>query len=488
MIFTMLVSIYTSRVVLNTLGIEDYGIYSVVGGVIAMFSFLNTTMAGATQRFLSFEIGRGDEVALNKVFCTSINVHTLIAAIVALLGETIGLWFIYNELVIPPERFDAALWVFQCTVISSVISILCVPLNALIIAHEKMGAFAYLSVLDVVLRLLIVYILAISPFDKLKLYAVLSLAVGLINTSIYVIYCIRYFKEARYHFIHDSALFKSMTGFAGWDMFGNISGIARTQGVSMLLNIFFGPVANAAAGIASTVQSAVMGFSTNVTIAVKPQIIKTYSHGDYDRMFFLINRGCVFTNLLMVMISIPLLIETPYVLELWLGIVPDNAITFCRLTLLFNIISIHSHFLLPGVQATGNIRQASTIMGVVYMLVVPFSYILFKLGCAPWVAFLLNTIFVGIGMLSNAYALHKNIPEYSLSEFGKKVLIPNSATIILFLAVLYMLSGIIDKSFIRFVIICISSVLLAVFLAAILMTKQERSIANKYISKWLRLH
>ena len=250
MLFTMAVSLYTSRVVLNVLGVEDYGLYNVVGGFVAMFSFFNGAMAAATQRYLNFELGRGDASRLHLVFCTSVNIHAIISFLVLLLSETVGLWFVYTYLNIPAERFSAALWVYQASVLSSVVMVMSIPYNAAIIAHERMGAFAYISVLEVVLKLLIVYLLVIYDIDKLKLYAVLMLLVQVLICLIYGRYGYKHFTETRYRAIWDSRLFKEMTGFAGWSLFGNIAAVAFTQGLNVLLNMFFGPAVNAARGIA----------------------------------------------------------------------------------------------------------------------------------------------------------------------------------------------------------------------------------------------
>lgn len=256
-LFIMLVTLYTSRVVLNTLGVTDYGVYNVVGGVVAMFGFINGSMSSATQRYITFALGRGDMMWLYTVFSTALQIHFLIAILIVVLGETIGLWFMYTQMQIPADRMDAAFWVLQCSIASTVVMVISVPYNADIIAHERMSAFAYISILEAVLKLVIVYALVISPFDKLLFYAILILTVQVFIRFCYNHYCNKHFKESRYRHVWNKSLFKEMTGFAGWSMFGNLSAVFYGQGLNMLLNVFFGPVVNAARAVAVQVQNAI---------------------------------------------------------------------------------------------------------------------------------------------------------------------------------------------------------------------------------------
>ena len=263
MLLIMAVTFYTSRVVLQTLGIEDYGIYNVVGGIVAMFGFLNSAMSSGTQRYLTFELGRGDKEKLKRVFITSMNIHIIIAVIVFILAETAGLWLLYNKMTIPEDRFDAAFWVYQCSILSTMVMFISVPYNATIIAHERMSAFAYISILEAILKLLIVYLLLLGDIDKLILYAVLMLAVQVIIRFTYNIYCRRHFEETRYSFLFDKQLFKEMLSFSGWNLWGNMASVAFTQGLNILLNMFFGVTVNAAMGIAQQVNSALYSFVSN---------------------------------------------------------------------------------------------------------------------------------------------------------------------------------------------------------------------------------
>ena len=275
MIFLLCISLFTSRVVLNMLGVEDYGIYNVVGGIVAMFGFLNGSMSSATQRYITFALGKGDMKRLKTVFSTTLQIHTLIAIIIVLLGESIGLWFLYHKMQIPAERMDAAFWVLQCSVVSTVVMIISVPYNSDIIAHEKMSAFAYFSILEALLKLLIAYMLVVSPYDKLVIYAILLLLVEVLLRFCYSIYCNKYFEESKYHHVWDKALFKEMTFFASWSIFGNFASVLFGQGLNILLNVFFGPAINAARGIAVQVQGVIQQFVTNFQMALNPQITNT---------------------------------------------------------------------------------------------------------------------------------------------------------------------------------------------------------------------
>lgn len=295
MLFMMVVSLYTSRIVLNTLGVEDYGIYNVVGGIVTMFVFISNSMSSATQRYITFALGKGDKERLSTVFSTTLQIHTLIASVVVLLGETVGLWFLYDKMQIPAERMDAAFWVLQCSIVSTFVMIVSVPYNADIVAHEKMSAFAYISILEVLLKLAIVYLLVVFSFDKLILYAILVLAIQILIRFCYSIYCNRHFEETKYRRVWDKSLFKEMTGFAGWSMFGNMAGVLFGQGLNMLLNVFFGPVVNAARAVAMQVQGAIQQFVGNFQTALNPQITKTYSNGKMNEMHNLMFRSARFS-------------------------------------------------------------------------------------------------------------------------------------------------------------------------------------------------
>ncbi len=463
MLASMVVSLYTSRVVLQVLGASDYGVYGVVGGVVAMFSFLNASMSGATSRFLTFEIGRGDREKLSKTFSMAFYEHLAIALVVLLICESFGIWFVNHKLVIPAERMDAANWVFQLSILSMVVSVTQVPYNASIIAHEKMDIYAYVELANVFLRLLIVYLLKFVLFDKLILYAILTFCVSLLIAFTYRFYCIRHFEECHLRWVWDGAQLKSMLSFSGWDLYGNMSVMARTQGVNMLINIFFGPVANAASSIATSVQGAVVGFANNVLTAVKPQIIKYYAQKEIEEMIRLISNSVRLNALILMLLTIPLIAELPFVIRIWLGEVPLYVIEFCTFTLLFNFFSNMSSVLVTGVHATGKIIRPSLINGSLYLLVIPFTYFAFKNGASAWMPYLFNLIAVFLGMLSNAYTLYLYIPQYSLKCFLKRDLIPCIVSFWIAYGICVLVRGLLGEGFVRlFISILVSSASLLV--------------------------
>lgn len=489
MAFSMIVSLYTSRVVLSTLGVEDFGIYGVVGGIVTLFDFLNASMSGCTSRFLTFELGKNDWKNLCDTFSTAMFVHITIALLVLIVAEPVGIWFMHAKMQVPPERMYAAQIVFHLSVLSMMINVTQVAYNASIISHERMDVYAYVEMANVVLRLLIVYLLQIGNFDKLILYAVLVFIVGLSTATFYRVYCARNFAECHVHRTWRPDIFKRMLAFSGWDLYGNLSVTMRTQGVNMLLNMFFGPVMNAAASIATQVQGAVMAFAQNVTTAVRPQIIKRYATGEMESMVSLVRNAVKLNFLVILLITTPLITELHYVLFLWLGQVPSNAVAFCSFTLLFNFFSNLSFLLVTGIHATGKIFRPSFINGTLYLLVVPISYLSFKLGGAAWTSYLFNVLAVFIGTLSNAYTLDLHIKEFPFGKFVMKDLCP----CLLFMVVVFVLSFsvryMMPECFLRLMIVCVvsTSVILFVGYKCILPIGIRKEIIEKVKYKiWKR--
>lgn len=390
MLFMMAVSLYTSRVVLNALGVEDFGIYNVVGGVVAMFGFISGSMASSTQRFITFALGKCNEYELSKVFSSSIITHGIISLIVIAFSETIGLWLLYNKMTIPVERMDSALWVFQFSVLSTVIMIMSVPYNATIIAHEKMDVFAYISVLEVVLKLLIVYLLVVFNSDKLKLYALLLFVVQIFIRLIYGVYCKKKFKEAHFRCIYDKALLREMSLFAFWTMNGNLAVICYTQGLNILLNIFFNPAVNAARGIAVQVQGTIQNFCRNFQMALNPQITKSYAVSDYEYMHKLVYASSRYSFYLLLLLSLPIILETRFILSLWLGIVPEYTVSFIRIILVTTIVIALSNPVIVSIHATGRIKRFQTYEGTILLTILPVAYIFLKAGFPPKTVFIVH--------------------------------------------------------------------------------------------------
>ena len=382
-LFTMLVSLYTSRVILNTLGVSDFGIINVVGGVVGMFSVISNSLSSSISRFITFELGHGNFNKLRLIFSTSVNIQIGISLIIVILAECIGVWFINHKLNIPEGRLIAANWVFQCSLLSFVIGLISVPYNACIIAHERMSAFAYISILETILKLVIVYMLFISPYDKLISYSILFVIVAIIIRLIYGWYCHNHFAESHYKFVYDKSLIKEMSGFAGWSFFGNGAYMLNTQGVDMLINIFFGVTLNAAKGVASQVQNAVMQFVGNFTVALNPQITKSYASGDREYMNKLVCRGARFSYFLLLIFTVPIVCEADYILHLWLKTVPEYAPIFLRLMLFGTLMTLLGNTMLTAIFATGKIRKYQLAVTIVGCFVFPLTWLAFRMGLPP---------------------------------------------------------------------------------------------------------
>ena len=378
MFFIMAVTLYTSRVVLQALGVTDFGIYNVVGGVVTMFSFINGSLSGASSRFITFALGKGDETELRRIFNCVVTIHYLIAAVIFVLAETVGLWFVLTQLVIPPERMTAAFWVYQSAVVSMTVMLASTPFNALIIAHERMGAFAYISIFEAVAKLGIVLLLFLLPFDKLIAYALLVVVVQLLVRLAYTVYCRRHFAESRYRLSWDSERSREIFVYASWTLNGNLAVIGYTQGLNVLLNLFFGPAVNAARGIAVQVQSAVTQFFTNFQTAVKPQIMKSWAQGDLGYMHRLVLSSSRYSFYLMLLVSLPILFETEYILRLWLGQVPTHTVNFVRIMILVGMNYTLAGPTISAIHATGDIRKFQLIEGSMLLTVVPVTYVLLK--------------------------------------------------------------------------------------------------------------
>ena len=421
MMLSMVISLYTSRVVLQTLGVVDYGIYGVIGGVLAMFTFINSSMAGATSRFLTYELGKGDNKKLRDIFSSAFCVHVIIALLILILCETIGVWFINSKLVIPANRLYAAHWVFQLSILTMVVSVTQVPYNASIFSHERMDVYAYVEIANALLRLLVVYILMIGHFDKLILFATLNLLLSFIIAVVYRYFCVKKFNECRLRTNFDKSLIIPMLSFSGWDLFGNMSVMVRSQGVNMLLNIFFGPIMNAALEIANKVQSVTMNLSSNVSTAMRPQIVKHYAVNEYEKMLSLTRNGSRLTFILMMFFTIPIIAEVRYILKLWLGVVPEHTDLICVLTLLWNLcvcLGITNSY---AVDATGKVKKFSFVAGIIYLMTIPISYIAYFFHYPYWIPFVYNVLANLVTPFISGSTLKKEIIGYSY----KKVLIPD---------------------------------------------------------------
>jgi O-antigen/teichoic acid export membrane protein len=388
----MLIGLYTSRIVLATLGAVDYGIYNVVGGFVTMFAVISGAMTTATQRFISFEIGKGDDGDVKSMFSTAVVIHLFLAVIIFVIAESVGLWFVNTQMNFPSDRYAAVNWVYQFSVLTFMIDVISVPYNAAIVAYEKMSAFAYISIVEVILKLVIVYLLIISPIDKLIIYAALLAIIAIIIRIIYGIYCSRTFPLCHCSWKMDKADKNRMMSFVSWNLIGSLAGILKEQGINVLLNIFFGPAINAARGVAYQVMAQISGFVSNFQLAMNPQIVKTYAANDKENMFKIVFRGSKFSYMLLFTLSLPMLIECPYILDLWLKDVPSYTSIFLRLVIIIALIDSLSGTLIASMHASGKVREYQIIVGGISLLTLPLAYVLLKLGFVPYFAIIANLI------------------------------------------------------------------------------------------------
>lgn len=460
MLFSMLVSLYTSRVVLQALGVEDYGIYNVVGGVVAMFSMISNSLSASASRFLTFELGKGDTDGLKRVFSTSLSIQLILVGIIVVLAETIGLWFLNTHMTIPANRLYAANWVFHASVLTFVINLLSVPFSASIISHERMSAFAYIGILDVVLRLLIVLFIAYSGlgFDRLIIYALLLVGVVCIMQAIYWRYCTRHFEECRLKLNFDIGYWKEMSSFAGWNFIGCTAGLLKDQGVNILLNLFLGPIINAARGIANTVNNVMTSFASNFMTALNPQITKSYAAGDYSYMFSLVERGSRFSYYILLLFALPILFEADIVLTLWLKHYPAHTVNFVRLILLVTMCDILSNTLINLQNATGKIRNYQLAVGGMLLMNFPLSYICLKIGFQPESTFIVALIVAVACLFLRLLFLRKmvglSMRRYLHKVCGNVMCVTLAAAVLPTLLYLQMADGVM-----RFLLMCVLTAL-----------------------------
>lgn len=454
----MLIGLYTSRVILNVLGVEDYGTYNVVGGVVSMFSLLTASMSSAISRFLTYELGRGDLDHLKRVFSTSLNVQFIMAAIIIVATEIVGVWFLNYKMNIPEGRMEAANWVMQCSILTFVVGLLMSPYNASIISHEKMGIYAYVSIWDAVMKLLIVFALYISPFDKLKSYAVLLLCVSLMTTCIYWVYCKRHFEECRYQRILDKKLLKEITSYAGWGVVGDGAYILNTQGVNILINLFFGVTLNAARGIATIVDNLMQNFVRNFMVALNPQIIKNYAAGNLEQMHKLIIQGSKFSFFLTILFLIPISLEARILLKLWLSVVPEYTVVFTQLSLIASACIALTKTLTTAISATGDIRDFEIVVCLMYLSIFPITWIAFSFGLSPVSSYIIYLAIVFLMVFAKIHIVARKI-HMSRILFINEVLLKALAVSVISLILPTVICLVQTDSIIRLFEVCVVSLL-----------------------------
>lgn len=423
MLLTMVVALYTSRVVLQVLGVIDFGIYNVVGGIVTMLSFFNSSLTTATQRFLNIEMGKGNIEGLSKIFSMSFICFCLIAIIIIIISETLGLWFLYNKLEIPQNRIEAAVITYHISILVFTINIISIPYNATIIANERMEAYAYVSIIDVSLKLGLVYLLSTFNYDKLVVFSILNLVVTLIITNIYIIYCQRKFKECSIKWFWDKNLFQQIISFSGWMFSGTMTNTLSTQGVNMLINIYFGPALNAARAISMQVNGAVNSFVTNFMTAAKPQIVKYYASNDLEQTYKLVYSTSKLSFYLLFLLSLPILLETNYILSLWLKTIPEYSELFTQLVIIELLITSAYSPIAFVSQASGRIRNYQLIISVGFILIFMCSWFLYKLGFPAYTTFIISIVIAFLGLFARLIEIHFSIHFPSLN-YLKKVFLP----------------------------------------------------------------
>ena len=474
MIFLLLVGFYASRVVLDSLGEDDYGIYGVVGGVVAMFSIISGALSSAVSRFITFEMGKGGKADLNKVYSTSVLIQILLSFLIVAFCEPVGIWFIRNEMTISPDRIPAALWVLQFSILSFVVNLMSVPQMASITAHEKMSAYAYIGILDGILRLGVALLIVHSPTDRLVWYSALMACSVVVVRMAYGVYCRMHFPECRFRLIFEKGLVKEMFSFAGWNFIGVTSGVLRDQGGNILVNIFFTTAMNAARGVAVQLNGAVQGFVTNFMTAVNPQITKSYASGDRDYMLSLVKKSSRMAFFLLFILALPMLFNTEYLLELWLKEVPEHSVVFVRLFLIFALSESLSTPLITAQLATGNIRNYQIIVGGLQLLNLPVSYLFLKYGAPAQSTVAVSIVISQICLIARLMLLRKMVglsPKEFLGQVYARVMAVSAVSVVFPL----LLAGMIQEGFAGF---CLS-VLLCVACAGVSIlyigcTKNER--------------
>lgn len=483
LLFTMVVGLFTSRVILNTLGIDDYGIYNVVAGVVAMFTLLTGSLSASISRFLTFNLGKGDLKKLSVVFSTSINIMLGMAIIVAILMEIGGVWFLNNQLNIPNERLYAANWVFQFSILTFILNLVNVPFNSAIIAHERMSAFAYISILEVSLKLVIVYMLYVSPFDKLISYAALFAGVAVIIRIVYGIYCSRQFEECHYKFVYDKSLIKEMGVFAGWNFLGSGAYLFNTQGVNIITNVFFGVATNAARGVSNQVEAIAKQFVTNFTTAINPQITKSYAAGNLDYTYSLICKSSKFSYILMLFFAVPFMFETEVIMKLWLNKYPIEAPLFLRLSLWGTMFDLLGNSPAIAAWATGNIKRYYIYVATIGCLVFPLSWVAFYLGLPAYTSYVIFAIIYIFVLITKLYII-KGLIKFPVLKYYKEVIIPLFYTTLVAFIIPLLLYNMLPRvlwSSLIIIVISLPSTLIAVYFTGL--SANERVNITKFIKE-----
>lgn len=487
MLFVLFVSLYTSRVFLNVLGVEDFGINNVVCGFVALFSFLNTSLANGIQRFLNYEKEKRGDDGVNQVFNTSMMIQGGLAIIVFGLLETVGLWYVNTKMVIPMERLSAALWIYHFSALSAVVVILSAPYTAAVMAYERMNYFAFVGIADILLKLILALTLHLVNYDKLIFYGMALLAITILDFILYYAYSRSKFPCIRFSFRFSKDLFVRMMSFSGWGFLGTFACVAREQGLNMILNLFFGPVVNAARGIAYQVSSALQGFVSNISIAAKPQMVSSFAGGDSSRTVFLMYSMSKISYLVLLLMAIPICVDIQYILKIWLGdVVPEHTSSFVILIIMTNFMNNLNAPLSNVVYATGKMKAYELTFSSINLAIIPISYIALCCGCLPeavFIVYFIMTVFVQIGCL----VVLKNLVSISLMDYTKRIIIPLISCSLVVIPFPYLVSFYMQEGFARLVVITIVTVIIAMpAFYFIVLNNSEKSFVSSTLKRLMK--
>lgn len=482
MVIVLAISLYTTRAILQVLGVEDYGVYNVVCGFVSMFAFLNTSMSNGIQRFFNFELGKNGVDGANKVYCMALHIQAILAVVIIILTESLGLWYLHNKMVIPEGRMIAAEWIFQFSILSFLFVIMQAPFSAAVMAHEKMDFYAVISVLDVFLKLGIVLILPFFSYDKLILYGVLFSLISVVNFCIYYFYCKKHFQEIKYKRISEKKLFKSMLGFSGWNLFGSFSGVMKEQGINLVINYFFGPVVNAARGVAAQVNGGLQSFVTNITIPVRPQVVQSYAQGNLSRTMHLTYSISKLSCCFLLMMAIPISYEIDYVLRLWLGAnVPDHAALFTIIVFFTSIVNNLNSATSGVVHATGIMKDYQLWGSLIGISSVPIAYLLLKIYPIPELALIAVMVCTALGHFVCLFVV-KKLVGMSVTEYFKEVVWPIVIVLIISVVITYPVHHFMNSGFLRLcVVILVSVITVGLALYYLALNTNERALFSQMI-------
>lgn len=480
-VIVLFITLYTTRIILHSLGVENFGVYNVVGGFVSMFAFLNTSMSNGIQRFFNYEIKVNGIDGATKVYNTSLRIQLILALIVLFLTETLGLWYMYNKMVIPSERFIPALFIYQTSIISFLFVIFQVPFTAAVMAHEKMSFFALVSMIDAIAKLAIAFIISYIDADRLVSYGMLLLLINLMDLSFYYVYAKRKFVEIKFQ-KGSTGLFKSMLSFSGWNVFGTFANIMKEQGMNLVLNMFFGPIVNAARGVAAQINSGLQNLVVNLSIAVRPQLVQSYAEGDIYRAIQLVYTISKFSCCFLYIFSLPILLEINTILKIWLGNnIPNHTVSFVYIIVLTSFVNNLNAAISNIVHASGKMKAYQITGGLAILLAIPLAYFVLKLGYQPEWALAMSLVSMIIAQVIALIVL-KTIVEYSILDYVKRVLLPLILLVIFSFPPIYLIHSLMSESLIRLLVVIFSSfIIICAITFFIVLNEDEKRYVVGYV-------